>query len=365
MRRRLRSAIFGTLLCAVLVAACANPAVPSNASSASPTAQAPSASSVPPAGLATESPEPSAKIVPWIDQSARTTPSPTPVPVPPGTPTCLPGELNASAGWQGGGGQMIGWLRLTNMGAQPCVLHGAPRLVELHDGKGTVKPIAYEGKPSDGSSDPGVAAGPVLLAPGGAAGAFLWWSNWCGATAPAVTSLAVTLPSGGAPIVAGQLSIGRGLEGVPRCDAPSAASAFTAYAFMPVVPQKPEPSPQPASVVLSVPSSVAAGADLVYDVALTNLGTQAAPLDPCPTYSENLVVGGVALKLPTVALLLLNCAVIGPSLAPGSSVTLEMHLPVPANAVPGPAVLHWDMDPGGPLDTSAARGQAPLTIVGP
>jgi hypothetical protein len=260
---------------------------------------------------------------------------------------------------------MIGWLDLKNAGAQPCVLHGAPRLVELRSGRVTVKPIAYQGELSDGSSDPGVVAGPVLLEPGGAAGAFLWWSNWCGAAAPAVTSLVVTLPSGGAPLVAGRLSIGPGLEGVPRCDAPSAASTFTAYAFTPVAPEQPEPSPQPATAVLSVPPTATAGADLVYYVALRNLGTQAAPLEPCPTYSENLVVGGVALKLPTVALLLLNCAAIGPSLAPRAGVTLEMRLPIPANAEPGPAVLHWDMDPGGPLDTSSASPQASLTIVGP
>ena len=172
-------------------------------------------------------------------------------------------------------------------------------------------------------------------------------------------------PVGGRALVAGPTSPGPGIGGVPRCDSPSAASTFTAYAFTPVVPEQPEPSPQSASASLSVPPSATAGADLVYYVTLTNLGAQAAPLDPCPTYSENLVVGGVALKLPTVALLLLNCAAIGPSLAPGVSGTLEMRLPVPTTAAPGPAVLHWDMDPGGPLDTSAASPQAALTIVGP
>ena len=260
---------------------------------------------------------------------------------------------------------MLGSLTVTNTGAHPCVIHGSPRLVELRSGKTIVKPIAYRGDPGDGSNVPGAVAGPVLLDPGRAAEAYLWWSNWCGAATPAVTSLAVTLPSGGAPVVAGATSLGPGLEGVPRCDAPSAASAFTAYAFTPVAPEQPAPSPQPASAALSVPPSVTAGADLVYYVTLTNLGAQAAPLDPCPTYSENLVVGGAALKLPTAAFLLLNCAAVGPSLAPGASVTLEIRLPVPATAAPGPAILHWDTDPGGPLDTSAASPQASITIVGP
>ena len=340
-------------------------ASPSGSAANPTTPQSPTASPAPSAGLATQNPRPSGPVVPWLDQSVLTSPSPTPVAIPSGTPTCPPGDLTASAGWQGGGGQMIGWLNLKNTGAQPCVLHGAPRLVELRSGKATVKPIAYKGEPSDGSSDPSVVAGPVLLEPGGSAGAFLWWSNWCGAATPAVTSLVVTLPLGGAPVVAGPTSPGPGIGGVPRCDVPSAASTFTAYAFTPVAPEEPTASPQPASAAFSVPSSATAGADLVYYVTLTNLGTQAAPLDPCPTYSENLVVDGVALKLPTAAFLLLNCAVIGPALEPGAYVQLEMHLPIPADAAPGPAILHWDMDPGGPLDTSSASPQAALTIVGP
>ena len=260
---------------------------------------------------------------------------------------------------------MLGSLTVTNVGAHPCTLEGSPRLVELRSAKTIVEPITYRGEPSDGSSDPSVIAGPVLLDPGGAAGAFLWWSNWCRATTPVVTSLVVTLASGGATIDAGPTSPGPGMGGVPRCDAPSAASTFTVYAFAPVAPEQPAPAPQPASAVLSAPPSATAGADLVYYVTLTNLGTQTAALDPCPTYSENLVVGGVALKLPTVAFVLLNCAAIGPALAPGAGVTLEVHLPVPADAAPGPAILHWDMDPGGPLDTSSASPQAALTIVGP
>ncbi len=242
---------------------------------------------------------------------------------------------------------------------------GSPRLVELRSGTSILKPITYHGEPSDGSSDPSVIAGPVLLEPGRTAVAFLWWSNWCGTTTLEVTSLVVTIPSGGAPIEAGPATPGTVMSGIPRCDVPSAESTFTAYAFTPVASEQPSLSPQPASAVLSVPSSATAGADLVYYVTLTNLGTQAAPLDPCPTYSENLVIGGVPLKLPTVQLLLLNCAFIGPALEPGAFVQLEMHLPIPANAVPGPAILHWDMDPGGSLDTSSASPQAALTIGAP
>lgn len=260
---------------------------------------------------------------------------------------------------------MLGNISVTNVGKVPCVLEGSPRLVELRSATTIVKPITYHAERSDGSSDPSVIAGPVLMAPGGTAGAFLWWSNWCPATIPVVTSLIVTLPAGGAPIEAGPTSPGPGTPGVPRCDAPSAGSTFTVYAFTPVAPSESPSVPQPASVALSVPSSASAGADIVYYVTLTNRGTQAASLNPCPTYSEKLVVNGRAVKLPAVAFLLLNCAAIGPALAPGAGVTLEMHLPVPANVGPGPATLYWDMDPGGSLDTSSASPQVALTIVVP
>ena len=334
-------------------------------SSGATPSQTPMISRTPSAGAATENPKPSGSIVPWLHQTTFTAPSPTPIVIPSGTPTCLSSDLTASAGWQGGGGQMLGSLSVTNVGQHACLLQGSPRLVELRSARTIVEPITYHAEPSDGSSDPSIIAGPVLLEPGGTAGAFLWWSNWCGTTTPVVTSLIVTLPSGGAPIEAGPTTPGTVMSGLPRCDVPSAASTFTAYAFTPVAPEQPPSAPQPASVVLSVPSSATAGADLVYYVTLTNLGTQAAPLDPCPTYSENLVVGGVALKLPTVQRLLLNCAAIGSALAPGANVTLEMRLPVGAGVVPGPAILHWDMDPGGSLDTSSASPEAALTIVAP
>lgn len=305
-------------------------------------------------------------IVPWLDQSALTAPSPaTPVAVPPGTPTCLPGDLTASAEWQGGGGQMLGRLTVTNVGRHPCSLEGSPRRVQLRSATTILDWITYMAGKSAGPGSATGAAGPVLLQPGDQAGAFLLWTNLCSVMRPVVSALLVTLPDGSGPVVAGPAGPGLALGGTPRCDYPTKGSTLTAYAFVPVAPPEPPYQPQAASVSLSVPSSATAGADLVYYVTVTNLGTQAASLNPCPTYSENLIVGGRALKLPTVQLLLLNCAAIGPSLAPGASVTLEMHLPVPANVVPGPAVLHWDMDPGGPLDTSAAGPRASLTIVGP
>ena len=180
---------------------------------------------------------------------------------------------------------------------------------------------------------------------------------------PAVTALLVTLPAGGSPIVAGPTSPGPGLGSTPRCDQPMMGSTFTAYAFVPVPPPTPAYEPQAAAVSLSVPPSVTAGGDLAFTVTLTNRGAAPALLGPCPTYTEDLIVDGRALKPPAPKQFLLNCAAIGPALAAGASVTLQMHDAVPSALPPGPVELVWGMDPGGPFDASTAVQHASLTIV--
>ncbi len=316
---------------------------------------------------------PSGSIVPWIDATPTPVPSPTAVPIPSGTETCVPTDLTASAGWQGGSGQMLGWLTLTNVGQRPCVVNGSPRLIQMRAGDVTLDAVTYRaGKDAGPGNSTGV-AGPVLLLPGDQAGAFLLWTNWCPEMLPAVSAVLVTLPSGGSPIVAGPASPGPGYFGAPRCDQPSPGSTVTAYAFVPVSPQGSVYEPQAASVVLTVPPTATAGGDLAFTVTLTNRGTSPAMLSPCPTYTEDLIVYGSALKPPASQQFLLNCAAMGPALAPGSSVTLQMHYAVPAAlpaALPvympdGPVALVWGLDPGGPFDAATAVQRAFITVVGP
>jgi hypothetical protein len=279
--------------------------------------------------------------------------------------TCAPSDLTATAGWQGATGQMVGWLALTNVGQRPCVLSGSPRVIRLQSDTTILAPVIYQAGQDAGPGSATGAAGPVLLRPGEGADAFLWWTNWCPEMRPRVTSLLVTLPAGGNPIVASPASPGPGFFGAPRCDQPAAASTFTAYAFVPESPQTPVYEPQAASVSLSVPSSATAGGDLAFFVTLTNRGTMPAVLSPCPTYTEDLIVDGRALKPPAPQQFLLNCAAIGNALAPGASVTLQMHYAVPPALSPGPVELVWGMDPGGPFDASTAIQRASLTLVGP
>ena len=315
---------------------------------------------------------PSGSIIPWTDATATPVPSPTPVPVPSGTETCLPADLTATAGWQGATGSMAGWLAITNVGHTPCVVDGSPRLIQLRAGDVTLDTVTYTARADAGPGSSTGVAGPVLLRPGDQAGAFLLWTNWCPPMIPAVSALLVRLPAGGTPIVAIPTSPGPGYFGTPRCDQPSSGSTFSAFAFVPVPPATPVYEPQAALVTLSVPSSVTAGGDLAFLVTLTNRGTVPAVLNPCPTYTEDLIVYGIALKPPASQQFLLNCAAIGPTLAPGASVTLQMHYAVPA-ALPaslpvyapsGPVELVWGMDPGGPFDASSAFQRASLSVLG-
>lgn len=320
----------------------------------------PSAASSPvPSGESTGS------IVPWVDVTPTPVPSPTPIPIPPGTPICAPSDLTATAGWQGATGSMAGGVTVTNMGSYPCVLDGPPRLIQLRSGTTILRPITYHAEQRAGPGDSAGPAGPVLLRPRDQAAAFLIWDNWCPRKPAAVTAVLVTLPDGGHAITAGPASPGPGIDGTPRCDQPTAASTLDAFAFAPVPAPEPPYEPAAASVSLSVPPTTTPGASLAFLVSLTNRGSKPAVMSPCPTYTEDLIVAGRALKPPAPQQFLLNCAAIGPTLAPGASVTFQMRYAIPSSVAPGPVDLVWGMDPGGPFDASTAIERASLSIVAP
>jgi len=305
-----------------------------------------------------------AGLIPWTDANPTQIPSPTPVVIPPGTRTCVPNDLTASAGWQGATGQLVGGVAVTNTSSTACVITGPPRRLELLAGT-TILKITY--LPMAGT-DPGAIvttpAQPAYLKPGDQAGAFVAWGNWCGTTRPTVTAVLVTLPGGGQPITAGATSPGPGIAGYPRCDVPSNGSTVSACEFEAVPPEAVSAEPLAASVSLSAPPNANPGQFLDFTVTLTNLGTQPASLDPCPTYTEDLIANGRALKPPGAQDYLLNCLAIGPQIAAGASVVLAMRYAIPANIDPGPVELGWSMDPGGPFDSLSASARVTLMIDG-
>jgi hypothetical protein len=256
---------------------------------------------------------------------------------------------------------MAGGIAVTNVSSTPCVLDGPPRLVVIKAGTRTMT-TTYRGSVGGGPAG-SVPPGPGLLEPGDRGGWWLFWENWCGASLEP-TTVDVTLPDGGGTIVAkpDPQNPTPGIGGTPRCEAPGSPSSLNATAFEYLAPEPPLVEGQPASVTITAPATATIGRDVTFTVSLTNLGARPALFDPCPTYSEDLFVGGSRLKPPADMHLALNCPAIGPALAPGATIVLEMRYPVPTTVAPGPAELFWSMDPGGPFDTGAF-GRVPIDIV--
>lgn len=302
---------------------------------------------------------PPGRAIPWTDATPMPAASATPVVAPPGTATCAPIDLQASASWEGATGSMAGEVDIQNVGSSDCVVNGPPRMIELRTDNARLD-VAYH--PASQASQP------VLLRPKDHAIATLTWMNWCGANQP-VTSVSLTLPDGQGPIEAepGGASgpIGPGISGLPRCDAPGTVSSLGASAFQPGEPANPIPEPQPAVVTLSLPPTAAPGETLKFTVRLTNGSSQSVSLSPCPTYTEDLIVDNQALKLLGEQRHLLNCSAIGNELAPGEVLALEMEYVIPANIAPGPVDLIWSMDPGGPFDSNTALARMAITIASP
>ena len=299
----------------------------------------------------------SAALVPWLNATPTPEPSPTAAIIPPGTRPCTTADLKTSVDVSSGAmaGAITGVVRATNISAASCTLDGPPSNIEIR-GAG---PLSIQFRAVNAHA-PGTesftAPGPVLLASGTQAHAWLFWDNWCGATGYTV-AMHVTLPDGGGVL---NLAIG---DVYPRCNAQNAGSSLSAWRF--ALPQPPPPNQTVVSghVTIVAPSTATPGELLTFTVTLTNLGSTAAPLDPCPTYSETLVVNGAALKPPAYQTYVLNCAALGPSIAPGASVLLQMRYAIPSDVAPGPLELLWGMDPGGPFDGNSVVTRAPLMIM--
>lgn len=358
--RKLQGAAVAVIALALVGAALASRLAGPSAStlpsgSASPTASAGTTASTAPSG------GPQA-VIPWAAATLPPQPGrPTPRPVPPGTRMCAPADLTATAGWDGATGLMAGSIRVTNVNSTACVLDGPPELVVIKAGT-TTMPTAYSvaaGPGPSGAQPPG----PALLEPGDHGAWWLSWANWCGQDLVPTTAV-VTLPDGSGPLIAGPGSStpNPGIGGTPRCDAQGSPSSLSVTAFEYQPPEPPLLEPQPASALITTPPTATIGQDVTFTVALTNLGDKPAVFDPCPTFSEDILVAGVRLNPPADHEYALNCSAIASALAPGATIVLEMRYPIPSYVAAGPAELLWSMDPGGPFDTGAF-GRVPIEIV--
>jgi hypothetical protein len=305
--------------------------------------------------------------IPWISAPASFGPRPTPTvePIPTGVRACRAADLLARhEGAQGAGGWWTGTLLLTPR-AEQCLIHG---LVELR----FLDPLGHE----------------IVRSTPSAPGAFRDWavvgeaqvqwllSNWC-EPRPSVGAILVMLPGDPTPVVA-RLDPPMGVGA--RCNSADGVKGATTMSVGPRPTPEPITSPPPARLAarIDTPPATVAGDTLRYIVTLTNLTSATFALDPCPSYIESL--GGHALPTPAppsnwptfkpwVPIVpyagnakeshRLNCDE-ATSIGAGASVTFEMRLAVPADAV-GADTLRWQVIAGlGELTASA-----PITIVRP
>jgi hypothetical protein len=106
------------------------------------------------------------------------------------------------------------------------------------------------------------------------------------------------------------------------------------------VPQPEQSQPRtPASrltTTLDTPATVAAGATLLYVVALTNPTAKAVTLSPCPAYLQ------AAPSILVKDVEALNCRPVG-AIAAHGTVCFEMHMPIPVGTTAGELQIIWQL----------------------
>jgi len=291
-------------------------------------------------------------VIPWISTVAgpAPTPSPAPTPTPLAMRYCQAADLSLRVGRTGAAaGTAYASFILTNRSSTQCQLQGVP-VVLLLDATGRTLATSQEAG--------GGTAAPVALVPG------------------------VTDSGGQAPAVAGQADLVVGIASVLCLPRPSTTlaidlrnsggrlttpwprnaysggdcgGAIFVYPFGDALPHAPTPEPPPDFTVTPVmPSSVAIGQTLKYQVRLKNVSGRDIAFTSCPGYSEGI-------KGPTAyvrARYILNCNPVG-LFRSGDTVTFAMELPIvspPDFAGIGPGVnpVWWGIDSPYRADLSGA-----------
>jgi uncharacterized protein DUF4232 len=273
-----------------------------------------------------------AGVIPWLP---TTPPSP---PAPRLAPPCRSAALASQLELQSATGSLAGGVSLRNRGSGPCSLRGRVEvgLTGGSDSRGVHLTTLAPQQPEPGVPVPSLDA----LRPDESAFVEIWWSNWCGASAP--TGLDVRLPSGDEIHVLLD-------RGAPFCNAPD---HFSTLAVGPPEPRAPQPKyssrlPLAASIVehLRLGAKVVEGVHAhpgqlaLYYVALTNTSSRPFHFPKnCPIYAEGTGLG------QRVELHVLNCDPVA-TIQPGSEVVFEMRIRVPHDLKPGLHALTWQLAP--------------------
>ena len=284
----------------------------------------------------------STSAVPWLPLPTSgvfpTPPNPTPAPpfpIPPGTPTCAASQLRGETGGSSAatGSNVDLPIIFRNGGSTDCVVEGFADVTVLDSRGGVLAQAAgMTGRGTYFNDGPVV---PVLLRATG--GQVFMNLTWYDCRNPRASQLAVDMPGNGGRLLVKFPVTGRYYM---LCDSDPHYAALARGPFSPVGIEWP-PGPTYISVDISInaPPQVKAGSTLVYDVTITNTDHLDYRLSPCPDYNEflgpKMVVGSYRL----------NCAPVG-KIAPGASVTFEIHMTIPKGIPLGPTTLMWGLGDG-------------------
>jgi hypothetical protein len=241
--------------------------------------------------------------------------------------------------WQGLHQEAVtGTVQLGNGGAVDCLLPVSPSpSFELLDERGTQLPVT----PPLSGPPPLPHPSQVVLRPGGAVIARVYWFNWCG---PAPKAVAIRLPLSAGPRPRTSTSTPIAVT-PPPCRQPGQPSTRNGTAFTLARPAAGTMYGDATSLDLRlhVPWSVAAGAALHYRVTLANRGNWIVPLRPCPNYTVtvNLLGPDGRWTVRHKHRHGLSCGVLGGALRPGEQATFELVAAIPADARPGHSLLTW------------------------
>ena len=274
---------------------------------------------------------------------------PTAAPVPTGIPRCDPHSLRIDPGdYQGAMGSLYGVVFLDNTSSRSCLVDG-PFTARFITRSGrialTTEVVPMPAEQSDPSTPGWAVAGRVRVE---------WEAFWCQADDPIV---AIELVYAGVAFKANE----RPLVGGAVCDALGAhAGHASVWPFRPQPAPAPPPVPSVLRPTIEGPARVVAGTTLTYTVSLANTSSVEVRLDPCPNYSEWLLgrPSGTNFKMRIGGAReghALNCTSLF-SIPAGGTVSLEMRLRVPADAL-GSETLRWMLD-----DLGANQAAAPLEI---
>jgi Protein of unknown function (DUF4232) len=288
-----------------------------------------------------QTPPPSAAVVPtshlpliaWTGATPTLfVPTPVPSSTPPSVGRCAAGDLTLVAEAQPWGRSLANEIQMvvTNAGSTACYVEGVPQVTVEQAGQQlslTLQPAPEE-----------VPTGPVTLEPGFQAIVEAGFDSLCTPDFAKPTTVAIQVPSG---VLRGRVKVA---DYTIECDPGDAATkAITVYPFLPYPPQiLPEPTLTQVEVsAVELPGYAVAGRPMDYAIVLTNTGETAASLDPCPGYTQS-ILGMPDHEVDGATIYLLNCAAIGPVIAPHQSVHLAMVYRVPAATPAGAQTFFWE-----------------------